>query len=182
MQQPPSSGSTPNTPKPTTTAGSPGSGSTQPGPAAEIGEDAKQLGTKAANRLHSEVDARKETAVDQAKSVSSAIEKVTGELDQNAPDWLKSALRQGAQKVQAFAETIEQKDSRALMRDAQDFARNNPGTFLAACAAIGFAAARVFKAGAETQPDIGGGDRPAFGQLGNQPTPPKVASPTGEFA
>lgn len=121
------------------------------GTASELRADAQQLGSKAADRLHGEVDARKETAVKQAQSVSSAIGQAADGLDESSPDWLKSAFRQGAQQIQRFADSIEQKDSRQLMSEAQDFARNNPGTFIAACAAIGFAAARVLKAGAPQQ-------------------------------
>lgn len=115
----------------------------------ELRSDAKQLGSKAAERIHSEVDSRKGAAVSQAQSVSSAIEKTAGEMN-DGPEWLKSALQKGAQQIQRFADSIEQKDSRALMRDAQTFARDNPGTFLAACAAAGFAAARIFRAGADS--------------------------------
>ena len=121
------------------------------GAGSELRSDARQLGSTAANRLHSEVDARKSTAVSQAHSMSSAIGQAADGLDESSPDWLKSAFRQGAQQIQRLADTIEQKDSRQLMSEAQDFARNNPGTFLAACAAVGFAAARVLKAGAEQQ-------------------------------
>ena len=156
----------------------------------DLRSDAKQLGNSAANRIHSEVDARKGNAVDQAKSVSTAIQRAAGELDPNTPDWLKSALRQGAQKVQTFADTLGEKDSRELLRDAQDFARNNPGTFLAACAAAGFAAARILKAGGQDQDGSQGtqgqqpsrlshaGDRkPDFAQ-----SQPGLTSTTGEFA
>ncbi|MGA9582853.1 MAG: hypothetical protein WBR13_12885 [Allosphingosinicella sp.] len=121
------------------------------GTGAELRSDAKQLGSRAADRIHGEVDSRKETAVNQAQSVSSAVRQAADGLDESAPDWLKSAFRQGAQQIQRFADTIEQKDSRQMMSEAKDFARNNPGTFLAACAAIGFAAARVLKAGGEQQ-------------------------------
>ncbi|HEX8192147.1 MAG TPA: hypothetical protein VF552_04540 [Allosphingosinicella sp.] len=117
----------------------------------ELRSDAEQLGSTAANRIHSEVDARKGDAVSQAQSVSSAISQAADGLDDGAPEWLKSAFRQGAQQIQRFADTIEQKDSREILSDAQSFARNNPGTFLAACAAVGFAAARVLKAGGAQQ-------------------------------
>ncbi len=127
------------------------------GVGSELLSDAKDVGTSAANRLYSEVDARKGDAATQAKSVSSAIGQAAGGLDPNAPAWLKSAFEQGAQQVQKFAETLEQKDSRQLVNDVSDFARNSPGTFLSACAAAGFAAARVFKAGssenAPSQPE-----------------------------
>lgn len=134
------------------------------GTGTELRSDAKQLGSKAADRLHSEVDSRKETAVNQAQSVSSAVRQAADGLDDSAPDWLKSAFRQGAQQIQRFADTIEQKDSRQMMTEAKDFARNNPGTFLAACAAVGFAAARVLKAGGEQQSGRQSGQDRQFGK------------------
>ena len=155
----------------------------------ELLSDAKDVGTKAVNRLHSEVDTRKGDAVTQVKSVSSAIEKTAGGLDDSAPTWLKSALEQGAQQVQKFADTLEQKDSRQLVKDVGDFARNSPGTFLAACAAAGFAAARIFKAGSsENQPvqpgPVGFKSDPVGGyqsdSFGSSPAPAKT--PRGEFA
>ena len=137
---------------PNTQAGNPsniqsGNQSGQSGTTEELKSDAKELGSSAKNRIHSELDARKDTAANQAKSVSSAMERTAGELDPDAPEWLKSTIRQGAQKMQRFADTIEQKDSREILSDVRNFARDNPTTFLAACAAAGFAAARIFKAG-----------------------------------
>lgn len=120
---------------------------TLPGVGNELLSDAKSVGSSAVNRLHSEVDGRKGDAAAQVKSVSSTIQRAAGDLDPNAPTWLKSALEQGAQQIQKFAETLEQKDSRQLVGQISNFARSSPGTFLAASAAIGFAAARIFKAG-----------------------------------
>lgn len=164
----------------------PQSGSVQ-GVGGELLSDAKDVGSSAVNRLHSEVDARKGDAASQVKSVSSAIEKAADGLDVNAPTWLKSAFEQGAQQVQKFADTLEQKDSRQLVNDVSDFARGSPGTFLAACAAAGFAAARIVKAG-------GSENRPMqIGAIGNDhnsgattPTPSvqssfASATPRGDF-
>ena len=160
MQQPPSQGvggtgdpyasNTPNT-KTDSSSNNPSgqSGAGGSGTANELKADVQQLGSKAASRLHSEVDARKGSAASQARTVSSALQRTVGELDQDAPEWLKSTFRQGAEQIQRFADSIEQKDSRQLMRDVEGFARERPGMFLAACAAAGFAAARIFKAGGE---------------------------------
>ena len=123
------------------------------GTAGELRGDAQQLASSASNRLHSEVDARKGTAANQAKSVSTAFERAAGELDQDTPQWLRSAFEQGAAQVRRFADTLEQKDSRQILQDVQTLARQNPGTFLAGCAALGFAAARIFKAGASDGSD-----------------------------
>ena len=114
----------------------------------DIGGDAQKLSSAAGNRIHSELDARKGTAAAQAKSVSTAIGSAADQLDDGAPQWLKSAFQKGAQQVQTFADTLEQKDSREILRSVQDLARSNPGAFLAGCAALGFVAARVLKAGA----------------------------------
>ena len=127
------------------------------GTTSELASNARQLGSSAVNRAHSEVDARKDQAVTQARSVSSAIERAADGLDEGAPAWLRSAFQQGAQQVQKLADTIEQKDSRALVQEVSNFARNSPGTFLAACAAVGFAAARVMKAGADGSDTTGSG-------------------------
>jgi hypothetical protein len=118
------------------------------GTADQLKSDAKQLGTTASNRLHSELDARKGPAATQVRSLSSAIGQAGEGLDEGAPQWLRSAFQQGAQKAQMFADSLEQKDSRQIMSDIQDMARRSPGTFIAACAALGFAASRIFKAGA----------------------------------
>jgi hypothetical protein len=163
-----------------------GSQSAAGGAASELSSDAKQLGSTAADRLHSEVDARKSTAADQAKSVSSAIQRTAGELDESAPAWLKSSFQQGADQIQRFAETLEQKDSRQLVNDVQSFARERPGTFLAACAAAGFAAARIFKAGGEQSSGSGqpqpqsaiGGQSTSFG---TSQEPAFRANSPGEF-
>jgi hypothetical protein len=119
------------------------------GTAEELRSDAQQIGSKAAERLHSEVDARKGDAATQAKSVSNAIQSAAGQLDDGAPAWLRSAFQQGADQIQRFAETLEQKDSRQILDEVQSFARQRPGLFLGACVAAGFAASRLFKAGGE---------------------------------
>lgn len=120
----------------------------------ELLSDAKNVGSTAINRLHSEVDSRKGEAISQVQAVSSTIERAAQGLDQNAPSWLRSALEQGAEQVKSFAETLEQSDSRQMATQVTEFAKRSPGTFLGACAAVGFAAARVFKAGTnENQPE-----------------------------
>jgi len=119
--------------------------------AGELRSDAQHLTSRAANRIHSEVDARKGNAAQQAKSVSNAIQTAAGQLDESAPTWLKSAFQQGAEQIQRFADTIERKDSRQILNEVQKFARDRPALFLGACAAAGFAAARIFKAGGEEQ-------------------------------
>lgn len=156
----------------------------------ELRSDAKQISKTASNRIHSELDARKGDAAHQAKSVSSAIDRAAGELN-DAPQWLQSAFQQGATQVRRFADTLEQKDSREILNDVRNLARQNPGTFLAGCAALGFAAARIFKAGApddsmqqdqSRQPQFPPAqvEEPMFRPTGDSSAP--SPNRTGEFA
>ncbi|QOT73981.1 hypothetical protein H5V43_17690 [Sphingobium fuliginis] len=116
----------------------------------ELRNDAENLTSAATDRLHEEVDARKSPLVDQAKSVSAALDRAAGELGEGAmPSWIRSTLEQGAQQMRRLAETIEQKDSRELAGSIRHLARDNPVTFLTACAAAGFAASRIFRAEAD---------------------------------
>lgn len=139
---------------------------TMNGAGSELLENTKTLGSSAVDRLHSEVDSRKGDGLTQVHAVSSALERTAGDLDENAPAWLKSTFEQGAQQIQKFAEALEQKDSRQLVNDVSDFARQSPVTFLAACAAAGFGAARIFKAGASDAASTSYSPDTSFGQTG----------------
>lgn len=141
----------------------------EPGLQNELRSDAQELGSSAKNRIHGELDARKGSAANQARSVSSAIERAGSELDEGSPEWLRSAFQQGARQIQRFADTLEQKNSREMVNDVRTFARDNPTTFLAACAAAGFAASRLFKAG--------GSETPMGSSSQNQGPPANVEEP-----
>jgi hypothetical protein len=115
----------------------------------ELKQDAGRLGGAAADRLSSEAEAHKGEIASQARSVSGALQKAAGELGGgDSPDWLRSSLRQGADTLQRLADSIEHKNPRELLDDLNALGRDHPGAFLGACAVAGFAAARVFKAGA----------------------------------
>lgn len=128
------------------TATQDGHASAGEGLGSELRQDARTIGDKAANRVMGEVDARKSDASQQARSVASALEKASGELE-DSPHWLRSIFQSGSQTLQKLADTVEQKDAREIGRDVQRIARENPATFISTCALLGFAAARVMKAG-----------------------------------
>lgn len=113
----------------------------------ELRDNAQGLAGAAADRLHDEADRRKSPVVEQARSLSSALDRAGRELsgDQGS-NWLGTAIQQGARQIQQLADSVERKGSRELLDDVRQLARNNPGTFLAACAAAGFAAGRILKA------------------------------------
>ena len=154
------------------------------GISSDIQSGAQRLGNTAGDRIHSELDARKGTAATQVRSLSSAIGQAGEGLDEGAPQWLRSAFQQGAQQAQRFADSLEQKDSRAILSDIQTMARSNPGAFIAGCAAIGFAAARIFKAGAPDSSTSQFQQRQLPPVQGEEPTfrsSAPSANTTGEF-
>jgi hypothetical protein len=118
----------------------------------ELKGDAGRVTSAAADRLHSEADSRKGQVADQARAVSSALGNAADGLGSDTPTWVKSALEQGAKSIEQLASAVEGKDSRQLVGDVQQFARERPGSFLAGCALLGFAASRVFKAGGAQAP------------------------------
>lgn len=132
----------------------------------ELSHDAGRLRDTAKERALQEADTRKEQATQAAKSTSSALDKAAQELkqDQNAPDWLASAFETTASKIKTLASDIEDRSPEQLGRDASRFARQNPTTFLAASAAVGFAAARFLRAGSEYQHHRQGGE--SYGATG----------------
>jgi hypothetical protein len=142
----------------------------------ELRGDASTVTDATKQRLFSEADARKGGAATQAKSLSGALDAAADELA-DSPSWLRSAFHQGAQTLNRFADTLENKDSRQLTRDIQKMARDHPGTFLTGCALAGFAAARVLKAGVEdTSPS---GARVGETPQNYDPYEQQQTSPTG---
>lgn len=133
----------------------------------ELRGDAQKVTHSAKERVQGELDARKGMAAEQAHSLSSALHAAADELGSDSPNWLRSAFEQGSQTLQRFAETVEQKDSRQLTRDVQQLAREHPGTFMATCALVGFAAARVFKAGGAGSNGGAGSYQPYAGESGS---------------
>lgn len=113
----------------------------------ELRQDTGRVTSAATDRLQSEADSRKGQVAAQARAVSSAIGNAADGLGDDTPSWVKSALQQGANTIEQLAKTVEGKDSRQLVGDVQQFARQRPTSFLAGCALLGFAASRVLKAG-----------------------------------
>ena len=124
------------------------SGQSAGGTAQSLKDDAVALKDKAASRLASEADSRKGDVAGGMKQVSSALDAASSQLDGGeTPDWLKQGFAKVASTVNSLATELERTDSSQLTSKLQQFARQRPGTFLSACGAVGFAAARVFMAG-----------------------------------
>jgi hypothetical protein len=119
--------------------------------AEDLKHDAARLKDSVGARARQEAESRKGQAANLAGSASSALETAAQDLRDNpdAPDWMASALQQAARKIEGLARQVDGRSIDDLGGDIADFARRSPGTFLAASAAAGFAAARVLRAGVD---------------------------------
>jgi hypothetical protein len=126
-------------------------GGAQSGVADEMKNDAGRLKDSLGARAKQEAESRKGQAAHVAGSASSALNTAAEDLRANpeVPDWMATALQQAARKIESLAGQIEGRSVDQLGQDVTEFARRNPGTFLAASAAVGFAATRVLRAGVD---------------------------------
>lgn len=119
--------------------------------AGELKHDAARLKDTMGTRAKQEAENRKGQAVHVAGSASTALNTAADDLRDNpdVPDWMATALQQAARKIEGLASHIDGRNVDELGQEVAEFGRRNPGTFLAASAAVGFAAARVLRAGAD---------------------------------
>ncbi len=119
----------------------------------KLKNDARHMKDTMQGRAKQEAETRKGQTAHAAQSASSAMNAAADELqgDPDAPDWMASALQQAARKVEDMASRVEGRSVDDITRDIAGFARQHPSAFLAASAAVGFAAARVLRAGADKQ-------------------------------
>jgi hypothetical protein len=157
----------------------------QPEMAKDLRHDAARLKESVGARARQEAESRKGQAAHLAGSASSALETAAQDLRDNpdAPDWMATALQSTARRIEELARHVDGRSIDELGRDIAGFARRSPGTFLAASAAAGFAAARVLRAGVDhkrhardasdgsaqqwqadenIRPEAGGGFTPAY--------------------
>lgn len=131
----------------------PGSEQSASGVLDELKQDTGRLKDSLGARAKDEAETRKGEAVQVAGSASAALNAAADDLQHNpdAPDWMASALQQAARQIDRLAGHVGGRNIDDLGHEVAQFARHNPGAFLAASAAAGFAAARVIRAGADKQ-------------------------------
>lgn len=130
----------------------------KPEVADELKQDAGRIKDSVSTRARQEAESRKGQAVHVAGSASTALNTAAQDLRDNpdVPDWMATGLQQAARKIEGLASHVEGRSIDQLGQDVAEFGRRNPGTFLLASAAAGFAAARVLRAGVDKKRHEGG--------------------------
>ena len=117
----------------------------------ELGQDTAHLADTLKGRAMQSAETFKNKALDVSGSATGAIEAAAEQLRDNpdAPEWMATGLQKIARQIEQLANDLQGRSMDDMGRQASRFARDNPGTFLAASAAAGFAATRLLRAGAE---------------------------------
>ena len=108
--------------------------------------EAQELGDRAIDTAKEMADQQKVAGAERVEHVAQALRSSAEELgssEQQLAEWVGSAAGQ----LEGFAETLREKDLSALISEVEDFGRRQPAVFMGAAVALGFAIARVAKAG-----------------------------------
>ncbi|QBQ55756.1 hypothetical protein [Nitrosococcus wardiae] len=151
----------------------PESGATQAGTKEQAQHEAQRLAEKAKAQGQSLLAERKSATADEIGGVAEALRKASHEMDQQEhPPLITPYAERAAHSLEQFSHTLRERDVGTLMRQAEDFARRQPGVFIGGAVAAGFLLARFFRSSAlhseydyvhPSQASEVGGARPAAG-------------------
>ena len=141
----------PNPGFPEPSPGGPASG----GPDGSAGPQQQQPNTQTEPPVQSLVDQAKEQAAgkatagkeglaDQLEGLAETVHR-SGEQFAGKQDWIAKAIDGGAQELTTLAQALRQNDLGSLLAQVQSFAKRQPGIFVGASLAAGFALARLGK-------------------------------------
>jgi ElaB/YqjD/DUF883 family membrane-anchored ribosome-binding protein len=115
---------------------------------------------KVAEKATSTIEEKKAGLTGSLTSVADSIRQVGDNLNRSTDtgavtEYSKQYANTAAEKLESVARYFDNKDLKAIARDAESFARRNPAIFLGGAFALGILAARFFKS--SPTPSIGQG-------------------------
>jgi hypothetical protein len=137
--------------------------------AGQAQEKAQQAAGQVQDRMREQIDQRSSQAATQIKEQASDLRSVSQSLKEQG----KEGPAKAADRLAGYAEQIggylQEKDSHALLADAESFGRGSPYAVVAGGIALGFAASRFLKASSTER-------------YRSRPVPPSRPVPTGALA
>jgi hypothetical protein len=142
--------------------------------AGEMADQAKQQAT-------SQLEAQKGRAVDSLVSVAHALRQTSQHLHEQQQDPVGGYVEQAAERVERVTNYLRTRDVPQLVAETQDFARRQPGLFVAGAVALGFLGARFLissghRAAAQRPPALPAPYSSSYGQSGSFESSPRGAS------
>lgn len=114
--------------------------------AGQAQEKGQQAAAQAKSKLREQLDQRSSQAADQIDQQVADLRAVGDSLRQQGKDGPARAADRVAEYAEKTGSYLRDKDSDALLSDAEDLARRQPWAVAAGAAALGFAASRFLKA------------------------------------
>jgi hypothetical protein len=144
--------------------------------AGQAQEKGQQAAAQAKNKLREQLDQRSSQAAEQINQQASDLRAVSNSLRQQGKDGPASAAGRLAEYAEKAGGYLREKDSDALLADAEDLARRQPWAVAAGALALGFAASRFLKASSSKRHSTRSASQ-AAGTTGRGPIPPSVSTP-----
>lgn len=110
-----------------------------------VKDQADALWRDAKDTARSKLGEHKQTAASGVKDLAAALRASAKELEGKQQRTVARFAHGAADSLQQVSGALEQRDLDTLLRDAQSFARHQPGLFFGAAVAAGFLAVRFMK-------------------------------------
>jgi hypothetical protein len=114
--------------------------------AGQAQEKGQQAAAQAKDKLREQLDQRSSQAAGQINQQASDLRAVSNSLREQGKDGPASAAGRLAEYAEKAGGYLQEKNSDALLADAEDLARRQPWAVAAGALALGFAASRFLKA------------------------------------
>lgn len=114
--------------------------------AGQAQEKAQQAAGQVQDRVREQIDQRSSQAAEQIKEQGADLRSVGETLREQGKHGPAKAVDRLAEYAQKAGDYLSDKDSHALLSDAEDFGRRQPWAIAAGGLALGFAASRFLKA------------------------------------
>lgn len=139
-------------------------------------EKGQQAATQAKDKLREQLDQRSAQAAEQVNQQASDLRAVSNSLREQGKDGPASAAGRLADYAEKAGAYLHEKDSDALLADAEDLARRQPWAVAAGALALGFAASRFLKASSSKRHSTRAAE--LAGTTGRGPIAPSVSPPS----
>lgn len=107
------------------------------------------LAGDAKGRARAAIEGRKDASAQDVADIAHALRTSADDLEQRDRTAAASYVRQAAGGLERFADNLQRRDLEDLARQAEEFARRQPGLFVGGAVIAGFALARFLKSSAD---------------------------------
>jgi len=114
--------------------------------ASQAQDKAREAAGQARGRVRDQVDQRSTQVGEQVKSNAGEVRSVADELRKQGKDTPARYVEQAADRAERLGGYLESSDGDKILRDVEDFGRNNAWAVAAGGLILGFAASRLLKA------------------------------------